>query len=188
MRLNSIRFVISGEWKIARSSRFQRNWRKNLNFIIIFFLLTGTLPFYFIISFSILYLCVNLGHRSPRVMSWRTCAVWTVCMVGGSYFSMPPLLLPGLEPASPRTLTVLTRVRCLSLKPDMDREVRSHPDSRIITKVQSWELGLSRVLRPDDHRSHPELRHVSSLHCRLRHQSCLLYPGFLKSSLVKKIN
>jgi hypothetical protein len=27
-------------------------------------------------------------------------------------------------------------------------------------------------LRPDDHRNHPELRHVSSLHYRLRHQSC----------------
>ncbi len=61
---------------------------------------------------------------------------------------MPPLLLPGLEPATPGTPTVLTRVRCLSLKPDMDREVRSHPDSRISAKVQSWELGLSRVLRP----------------------------------------
>jgi hypothetical protein len=31
---------------------------------------------------------------------------------------------------------------------------------------------LSRVLRPDDHRNHPELQHVSSLHYRLRHQSC----------------
>ncbi len=69
---------------------------------------------------------------------------------------MHPLLLPGLEPATPGP-TVLTRVRCLSLKPDMDREVRSHPDSRISAKVQSWELGLSRVLRPDDHRNHPEL-------------------------------
>ncbi len=39
-------------------------------------------------------------------------------------------------------------------------------------KVRSWELGLSRVLRPDDHRNHSELRHVSSLHYRLRHQSC----------------
>jgi hypothetical protein len=52
-------------------------------------------------------------------------------------FGMPPLLLPGFEPASPGALTVLTRVRCLSLKPDMDREVRSHPDSRISAKVQS---------------------------------------------------
>ncbi len=31
----------------------------------------------------------------------------------GSYFGMPPLLLPGLEPASPGTQTVVTRVRCL---------------------------------------------------------------------------
>ncbi len=93
-------------------------------------------------------------------------------VVGPYFFDMPPLLLPGLEPATPGTPTVLTRVRCLSLKPDMDREVRSHPDSRISAKVQSWELGLSRVLRPDDHRNHPELRHVSSLHYRLRHQSC----------------
>ena len=95
-----------------------------------------------------------------------------ISLVVGPYFDMPPLLLPGLEPATPGTPTVLTRVRCLSLKPDMDREVRSHPDSRISAKVQSWELGLSRVLRPDDHRNHPELRHVSSLHYRLRHQSC----------------
>jgi len=42
--------------------------------IFFFFLLTGTLPLYFIIiSFCIQYLCVNLGHRSPRVMSWGTC-------------------------------------------------------------------------------------------------------------------
>ncbi len=54
----------------------------------------------------------------------------------------------------------------------MDREVRSHLDSRIGGKVLSWELGLSRVLRCD--RNHPELRHVSSLHYKLRHQSCLL--------------
>ncbi len=26
--------------------------------------------------------------------------------------------------------------------------------------MQSWELGLSRVLRPNDQRNHPELRHV----------------------------
>ncbi len=62
-----------------------------------------------------------------------------ISLAGGSYFGMPPapLLLPGLEPASPGTRTVLARVRCLSLKPDMDREVRSHPDSRISAKVQS---------------------------------------------------
>ena len=131
------------------------------------------MPLYiFIISFCIQYLCVNLGHRSPWVISWGTCIGWSVWLLG-HIFGMPPLLLPGLEPATPWTPTVLTRVRCLSLKPDMDREVRSHPDSRISAKVQSWELGLSRVLRPDDHRNHPELRHVSSLHYRLRHQSCL---------------
>jgi hypothetical protein len=60
-----------------------------------------------------------------------------ISLVVEPYFDMPPLLLPGLEPATPGTLTVLTRVRCLSLKPDMDREVRSHPDSRISAKVQS---------------------------------------------------
>jgi hypothetical protein len=42
-------------------------------------------------------------------------------------FGMPPLLLPVLEPASPGMQTVLTRVHCLSLKPEMDREVRSIP-------------------------------------------------------------
>jgi hypothetical protein len=55
----------------------------------------------------------------------------------GSSFGMPPLLLPGLEPASHGTPTVSTRVRCLSLKPDMDREVCSHPDSRISAKLHS---------------------------------------------------
>jgi hypothetical protein len=45
---------------------------------------------------------------------------------------MPPLLLLGLEPASPGTPT---RARCLSLKPYMDWEVRSHPYSRISAKV-----------------------------------------------------
>ncbi len=33
---------------------------------------------------------------------------------------------------------------------------------------------MSRVWRPDDHRNHPELRHVSSLNYRLRHQSLFL--------------
>jgi hypothetical protein len=92
-----------------------------------------------------------------------------ISLVVGSYYGMPPLLLTWLEPAFPGMPTVLTRVRCLSLKPDMDREVRSHADSRISAKVQSWELGLSRVFRPDDHQNHPELRHVSSLYYRLRH-------------------
>ncbi len=102
-----------------------------------------------------------------------------ISLVVGSYFGMPTLLLPGLDTASPGTPTVLTRVRCLSLKPDMDREVRSHPNSRISAKVQSWELGLSRVLRPDDYQNHPELQHVSSLHYRLRHQSCQTVPPVL---------
>ena len=39
-----------------------------------------------------------------------------ISLVVGSYFGMPPLLLPGLEPATPGMPTVLTRVRCLSLK------------------------------------------------------------------------
>ncbi len=58
-----------------------------------------------------------------------------ISLVVGPFFDMPPLLLLGLEPATPGTRTVLTRVRCLSLKPDMDREVRSHPDSRISTNI-----------------------------------------------------
>ncbi len=60
-----------------------------------------------------------------------------ISLVVGSYFGMPPMLLPGLEPAYPGMLTVVTRVGCLSLKPDKDREVRNHPDSRISAKVQS---------------------------------------------------
>ncbi len=46
-----------------------------------FYLLTGTLPLYFIISFCIQYLCVNLGHRSPRVMSCGTCVLWSVWLL-----------------------------------------------------------------------------------------------------------
>ncbi len=95
---------------------------------------------------------------------------WSVWLLG-HIFGMPPLLSLGLQPASPGPPTVLTKVHCLSLKPDMDGEVRSHPDSRINDKVQSWELGLSRVLRPDDPQNHPKLRHVRSIHYRLRHQS-----------------
>ncbi len=34
-------------------------------------------------------------------------------------------------------------------------------------------------MRPDNHRNHPELRHVSSLHYRLRHQSCQTAPPVL---------
>jgi hypothetical protein len=34
--------------------------------LLFFFLLTGTLPLYFIISFCIQYLYVNLGHRVPE--------------------------------------------------------------------------------------------------------------------------
>jgi hypothetical protein len=60
-----------------------------------------------------------------------------ISLVVGSYFDMPPLLFLRLEPATPGTPTMLTRERCLSLQPDMDREVRSHPDSRISAKVQS---------------------------------------------------
>ncbi len=58
-----------------------------------------------------------------------------ISLVVGSYFGMPPLLLQGLEPATPGTPTVLTRVHCLSLKTDMDREVRRNPDPRISAKV-----------------------------------------------------
>ncbi len=58
-------------------------------------------------------------------------------VVLGHIFGMPPLLLPGLAPASPGMPTVLTRVCCLTLKPDIDREVHSRPDSRISAKVQS---------------------------------------------------
>ncbi len=54
-------------------------------------LLTGTLPLYFIIYFCIQYLCVNLGHRSPRVMFWGTCigrSVWLLGHIFGRYFSV----------------------------------------------------------------------------------------------------
>ncbi len=139
-----LRTSCAGSYSRARRSRLISSWSR----------------------YCIQYLRVNLGHRSPRVMSfWGTCVGWTVWLLG-HIFGMPPLLLPGLEPASPGPPPVLTWV-----KPDMDREERSHPDSRISARVQSWELGLSRVMRPN--RNHPELRHVSSLHYRLRHQSCL---------------
>ncbi len=98
---------------------------------IIFFLLTGTLPYtVFYFSFFIQYLVCKFRpqeSQSDVLGDLRR----MVSLVVGSYFGMPPLRLPGLELASPGTPNVLTRVRCLSLKPDMDREVCSHPDSRI---------------------------------------------------------
>ncbi len=126
-----------------------------------FNLLTGTLPLFYYFFLYTVFVCKFRPQESQSDVLGDLLRM--ISLVVGSYFGMPPLLLPGLKPASPGTPTVLTRVRCLSLKPDMDREPH---------QVQSWELGLSRVLRPDDHRNHPELRHVSSLHYRLRHQSC----------------
>jgi hypothetical protein len=88
---------------------------------------------YYLIQFT-LFVC---KFRPQESQSDVLGDLHRISMVVGSYFGMPPLLLPGLEPASPGTPTMLTRVRCLSLKPDMDREVGSHPDSRISAKVQS---------------------------------------------------
>ncbi len=71
------------------------------------------LNFFYIISLYIQYLYVNLSHRSPRVMSWPLGDLRRIIsLVVGPYFDMPPLFLPGLEPATPVTPTVLTRVRC----------------------------------------------------------------------------
>ncbi len=148
-------------------SYLQCTWHRTVFFKFIYW--QAPCPNIFIISFCIQYLCVNLGHRSPRVMSLGTCVGWSVLLLGHILVcllcSCRDLKLHPLE-----CRLWLTRVHCLSLKPDMDREVRSHPDFRISAKVQSWELGLSRVLRPDDHRNHPELQHVSSFHYRLCHQ------------------
>ncbi len=145
------------------------------HFAVFFFFIywQAPCPFFYYFFLYIVFVCKFRPQESQSDVLGDLRRM--ISLFVGTYFGMPPLLLPGLEPASPGTPTVLTRVRCLSLKPDMDREVRSHPpDSRISAKVQSWELGLSRVLRPDNHRNHPELRHVSSLHYRLRHQSCIL--------------
>jgi hypothetical protein len=139
----------------------------------LFFLLPGTRPYIFFYYYFLLWTVSAFKFRPQESQSDVLGDLrigWSVWLLG-HIFVMPPLLFPGLEPASPGPPTVLTRVRCLSLKPDMDREERSHPDSRISAKVQSWELDLSRVLRPDDHWNHPELRRVS-LHYKLRHQSC----------------
>ncbi len=105
-------------------------------YIYIFFLLTGTLPLYFYYFFLYtVFVCKFRPQESQSdvLVELRR----TISLVVGPYFEILPLLLPGLEPATPGMPTVLTRVRCLSLKPDMDREVCSHPDSRISAKVQS---------------------------------------------------
>ena len=102
------------------------------NIYLFFYLLTGTLPLYF---YYFLFVCKFRPQESQSDVLGDLRRM--ISLVVGPYFDMPPLLLLGLEPATPGTPTVLTRVRCLSLKPDMDREVRSHPDSRISAKVQS---------------------------------------------------
>ncbi len=93
-----------------------------------------------------------------------------ISLVVVSYFGMPRLLLPGLKPASPGMQTVLTRVRCLTLKPDMDSEVRK--PSRLQNKHQGAVMRIRFEQSCEARRNHPELRHVRSLHYRLRHQSC----------------
>jgi hypothetical protein len=158
---------------VIQNSHFHEKLRNFFLFLFIY-LLTGTLPlylFYYFLLYTVL-VCKFRPQESQSDVLGDLRIYRMISLVVGSYFDMPPLLFLGLEPASLGTSTVLTRVRCLSLQPDMDREVRSHPDSRISAKVQSSRLRLSRVLRPNDHRNHPELRHVSSLHYRLRHQSC----------------
>jgi hypothetical protein len=150
----------------------------NKNFFFFFFYWQAPCPYIYYFFLYTVFVCKFRPQESQSDILGNLHRM--ISLVVGPYFDMPPLLLPGLEPATPGMPTVLTRVRSLSLKPDMDREVRSHPDSRISAKVQSWELGLSRVLRPDDHRNHPEL-HVSSLHYRLRHQSCPTAPPVLSN-------
>ncbi len=105
-------------------------------FFLFFYLLTGTLPlfFYYLFLYTV-FVCKFRPQESQSDVLGDLHRM--ISLVVGPYFDMPPLLLPGLEPASLGTPTVLTMVRCLSLKPGMDREVRSHPDSRISAKVQS---------------------------------------------------
>ncbi len=79
------------------------------------YLLTGTLPLYFYCFF--LYTVFVCKFRPQESQSYVLGDLRRMTsLVVGSYFGIPPLLLPGLEPASPGRLTVLTRVHCLSLK------------------------------------------------------------------------
>ncbi len=98
----------------------------------IFFLLTGTLPLYFYYFFLYtVFVCKFRPQESQSDVVGDLRRM--ISLVVGSYFGMPPLLLPGLEHASPGTPT---RVRCLSLKPDMDREVHTTQPSRLQNKRQ----------------------------------------------------
>ncbi len=105
-----------------------------LNYFYLFIDRHLALIFYYFFLYTVL-VCRFRPQESQSDVLGDLCRM--ISLVVGSYFDMPPLLLPGHEPASPGTPTMLTRVRCLSLKPDMDKEVRSHPDSRISAKVQS---------------------------------------------------
>ncbi len=100
--------------------------------------------FFFLISLCIRSLRVNLGHRSPRMILGGHWSVWLL----GHIFGRPPLLLPGLEPASPGPSTVLTRVCCLSLNQTW---LGSTPPSRLQNKRQGAVMRISfeQSLRPD---------------------------------------
>ena len=111
-------------------------------FDVLFFLLQGPLNFFFFFFFLFIdrhlalifyyffqytvFVCKFRPQESQSDVLGDLRRM--ISFVVGPYFEMPSLLLPGLELATPGTLTVLTRVLCLSLKPDVDREVRSHPE------------------------------------------------------------
>jgi hypothetical protein len=101
--------------------------QKHALFVILFFifLFYWQAPCPYILLFLSVYStgCKFRPQESQSDVLGDLCRM--ICLVVGSYFGMPALLLPGLEPASPWMPTMLTRVRCLSLKPYMDREVRS---------------------------------------------------------------
>jgi hypothetical protein len=92
------------------------NWKRyNLIFFIDRHL---ALIFYYFFMYTVL-VCKFRPHESQSDVLGDLHKM--ISLVVGTYFGMPPLLVLGLEPASPGTPTMLTKVHCLSLKPDMDR-------------------------------------------------------------------
>jgi hypothetical protein len=137
---------------------------------LIFFFIARHLPIYFYYFFLYTVSACKFRPQESQSDDFGDLRRMISLVVGS--FGHVSFALAGTWTCIPLTADCVNQgIRCLSLKPDMDGEVRSHPDSRISAKLQSWELGLSRVLRPDNHWNHPELRHVSSLYYRLRHQS-----------------
>jgi hypothetical protein len=64
-----------------------------------FYLLTGNLPFFYYFLLYTVLVCKFRPQESQSDVLWDLRRM--ISLVVWSYFGIPPLLLPGLEPASP---------------------------------------------------------------------------------------